>query len=87
MHICAVHDGVEVANRPKYRGLLHATSAIVREDGMRGLFRVLFKMIIKCHVHNIIIILFLIKLFMSIREPVQMWLVLDHPGDSIFSCM
>ena len=47
LHICAVHDGVEVANRPKYRGLLHATSAIVREDGMRGLFRVLFKMIIK----------------------------------------
>ena len=36
----AVHDGTVVANRPKYRGLLHAAGTIVKEDGLRGLFRV-----------------------------------------------
>ena len=35
-----VHDGTETADRPKYRGLLHATRTIIREDGVRGLFRV-----------------------------------------------
>ena len=40
MYICSVHDGTEIANRPKYRGFLHATGTIVREDGVRGLFRV-----------------------------------------------
>ena len=36
----SVHDGKETRERPRYRGLLHATRTIVREDRFPGLYRV-----------------------------------------------
>ena len=36
----SVHDGQESELRPKYRGLLHATRTIVKQESFWGLYRV-----------------------------------------------
>ena len=38
--LSTVHDGIDSLSRPKYRGLLHASSSIIREDGFFQLYRV-----------------------------------------------
>ena len=39
-YLLIVDDGVVSKERPRYRGLTHAFTNIVKEDGLRGLYRV-----------------------------------------------
>jgi solute carrier family 25 (mitochondrial citrate transporter), member 1 len=35
--------------QPRYRGLLHGTASIVREEGLRGIYRGLFPVVRRKH--------------------------------------
>lgn len=40
---------------PKYRGLIHGTASIVREEGLRGIYRGLFPVVCNEHVSSIMV--------------------------------
>ena len=41
LHLYTVDDGQGNAHRPKYRGIIHATASITREEGLLALYRVI----------------------------------------------
>ena len=47
LHFHTVDDGQSNKHRLKYRGVIHATVSIAREEGLRGLYRV--SLLHTCH--------------------------------------
>ena len=51
MHLCAQYAGRtkliddSKSPNPRFRGLIHGTSVIVREEGLRGIYRGLFPVV------------------------------------------